>query len=224
MDTTSSTKHNGHAITIEPLRIVALIARSAGVELLKSIFADKSLNLVSVVTHKWLPKSEGGLGRERDEYAILQKMCAEHDCDLITIDNRNEASTLNCLHSYGHIDLMCAVSWRYVLSRSALDIPRYGVINLHRGELPKYAGARPVERMLRDKCEDAVVTAHMMVEEVDAGPVLAVGTCCMKDHLLRLEANNENVAELAEEVKIEILPLYSKVFSKALAELRKKIK
>jgi phosphoribosylglycinamide formyltransferase-1 len=47
------------------------------------------------------------------------------------------------------------------------------ILNLHPSLLPKFRGLRAVERALESGVEETGVTVHYMVEEVDAGPVIA---------------------------------------------------
>ena len=47
------------------------------------------------------------------------------------------------------------------------------VINIHPSLLPRFKGLRAIERALEAGVEHTGVTVHFMVEEVDAGPIVA---------------------------------------------------
>jgi len=47
------------------------------------------------------------------------------------------------------------------------------VLNVHPSLLPQFRGLRAVERALEAGVEETGVTVHFMVEEVDAGPIVA---------------------------------------------------
>jgi phosphoribosylglycinamide formyltransferase-1 len=47
------------------------------------------------------------------------------------------------------------------------------VLNVHPSLLPRFRGLRAVERALEAGVEETGVSVHFMVEEVDAGPVVA---------------------------------------------------
>ncbi len=47
------------------------------------------------------------------------------------------------------------------------------VLNVHPSLLPEFRGLRAVERALEARVDETGVTVHFMVEEVDAGPVVA---------------------------------------------------
>jgi phosphoribosylglycinamide formyltransferase-1 len=47
------------------------------------------------------------------------------------------------------------------------------VLNVHPSLLPEFRGLRAVERALEAGVDETGVTVHFMVEEVDAGPIVA---------------------------------------------------
>lgn len=76
------------------------------------------------------------------------------------------------LHGYG-LDLLVCYGFSWRLPRSVLQIPRYGVLNIHSSLLPKYRGPAPVLWAIRNGDADLGLTVHRMDEEFDTGPVLA---------------------------------------------------
>ncbi|MFF0220993.1 methionyl-tRNA formyltransferase [Streptomyces sp. NPDC004629] len=76
------------------------------------------------------------------------------------------------LRGYG-LDLLVCYGFSWRLPRSVLQIPRYGVLNIHSSLLPKYRGPAPVLWAIRNGDPDLGVTVHRMDEEFDTGPVLA---------------------------------------------------
>jgi phosphoribosylglycinamide formyltransferase-1 len=70
------------------------------------------------------------------------------------------------------VDLVVGAGYMRVLSPAFLEkLP--AVLNVHPSLLPRFRGLRAVERALEAGVEETGVTVHFMVEEVDAGPVVA---------------------------------------------------
>jgi methionyl-tRNA formyltransferase len=63
-----------------------------------------------------------------------------------------------------------------LLPRAALDIPRYGWVNLHFSVLPAWRGAAPVQHAIMRGDDITGATTFQIVEELDAGPVFGVVT------------------------------------------------
>jgi phosphoribosylglycinamide formyltransferase 1 len=70
------------------------------------------------------------------------------------------------------VGLVVGAGYMRVLSRVFLE--RFpAVLNVHPSLLPEFRGLRAVERALEAGVDETGVTVHFMVEEVDAGPVVA---------------------------------------------------
>lgn len=87
-------------------------------------------------------------------------------------------------------DLSVVVAYGRILSRRMLDAPRLGSINLHPSLLPALRGAAPIPWAIARGLPETGVTVMRMVEEMDAGPVLAQERVAIGDE--------ETASELAE--------------------------
>ncbi len=70
-------------------------------------------------------------------------------------------------------DLAVVVAFGQIFPKELLDIPKQGCVNLHGSLLPKFRGAAPVQGAIMAGMKKTGVTAMRMVEELDAGPILA---------------------------------------------------
>jgi predicted O-methyltransferase YrrM len=195
----------------KPFRTIGLLARPAGLAVLQhSLLRNPDIDLVAVATHRFNPVSEDPLRGERPEYGAFHAICAAHGIPLISIDDVATGRDLDVLDGYTPFDLLCSVSWRFIVSPRALALARVAAINLHRGKLPEYPGAEPVRRMIEDGEREAVITAHVMVEEVDAGEILATAAAPIR----ALEGRSSH--ELAEVVKEELVALFPPLMNEAI--------
>ena len=64
---------------------------------------------------------------------------------------------------------------------AALAVPRYGIVNVHPGLLPRYGGPNPMGWALRNGEPEMGMTFHRMTSEIDAGPILAQGAVPVTD-------------------------------------------
>lgn len=70
-------------------------------------------------------------------------------------------------------DLALVVSYGQILPPAFLTIPRLGCVNLHGSLLPRWRGASPVQAAILAGDADTGVCLQRVVEELDAGAVLA---------------------------------------------------
>ncbi|MCP4594361.1 MAG: hypothetical protein GY842_26830 [bacterium] len=193
------------------MRLVLLAAREAGLATLRALAEDRRHREVcAVYTHRRRPLSEDPQRSERPEFAEYVELARGLSIPLHVVDTRAEARTLAGLEAYQPFDVLLSVSWRFAVPATMLGWPRVAPINLHRGRLPDYAGTEPVRRALEAGDRSVVVTAHRMIEEIDAGPVLTERT-----HPVGVRCG-PTLADDVERIKSELLPLYPEVAFEAL--------
>jgi len=104
-------------------------------------------------------------------------------------------------------DLIVVAAYGQILRPSVLDIPRYGVLNVHASLLPRWRGASPVQGAILAGDEVTGVTIMKMDPGLDTGPILARREVSIGDDEPAglLEAR---LAELGAQLLIEVLPEY----------------
>jgi methionyl-tRNA formyltransferase len=191
------------------LRIVALLARKPGLLVLRdALLGNCDLDLAAVFTHGRLPKSEGGASRKDIE--CFRILCEPARVPLIIIDYP-QAGDISALLPQGPLDLMVSLSWRCQVPQHVLKRFRLGCVNIHRGELPDYAGALPVQRAIEAGAVTVAITVHEMVPEIDAGREIARVWLPIAPL-----PPNWRAADYAEVVKAELGPLYAPLCRLAL--------
>jgi len=190
----------------ERLRLVALVAREPGLAMLRGLPLDLGpIRLCAIYTHRLLPRSEDPRRGERPEYPRYVELARELRVPLHTVDAPTDAERLAGLEPYRPFDILLSLSWRYRVPTHVLGWPRLAPINLHRGKLPDYAGAEPVRRALSAAEKSITLTAHVMTEEIDAGPILVERT-----HAVGGVGGPTRAGDV-ERIKHELWPLYPQV-------------
>ncbi len=69
-------------------------------------------------------------------------------------------------------DLAIVAAYGRLLPQAALDVPRFGCINVHASLLPRWRGADPISRAILAGDEETGITIMQMVLEMDAGAIL----------------------------------------------------
>jgi len=196
----------------KPFRTIALLGREPGLLVLREALLDNPLiALTAVYTHGALPKGEGA--GVRPELGRYVRECEAAQVPLYILDLL-EARRLESHLPRDPLDLLVVLSWRCILSKAVLEVPAFGAINVHRGALPRYKGARPVQRAVEAGDSSVAITAHRMVEAVDDGPVVATIRMDVGD----LPAN-VTAFDYAEQIKVALHPLYAPLVRLAISSL-----
>ncbi|MBY8964526.1 methionyl-tRNA formyltransferase [Algiphilus sp. NNCM1] len=69
------------------------------------------------------------------------------------------------------VALMVVVAYGLILPQAALDIPRYGCLNIHASLLPRWRGAAPIQRAIEAGDAETGVCIMQMEAGLDTGPI-----------------------------------------------------
>jgi len=73
-------------------------------------------------------------------------------------------------------ELGLCTGYPWLLPPEVLSIPRLGVVNTHPSRLPRLRGPYPFAWAIREGDDEIWLTAHLMDEQFDTGPILAQGS------------------------------------------------
>lgn len=70
-------------------------------------------------------------------------------------------------------DLIIVTAYGKILPKEIIELPKYGVINVHPSLLPKYRGPSPIQFAILEGDEETGVTIMLVDEKMDEGPILS---------------------------------------------------
>lgn len=74
-------------------------------------------------------------------------------------------------------DLIVVVAYGKILPKEIIDIPKYGIINVHSSLLPKYRGASPIHSAILNGDTKSGVSIMYIEEGLDSGNVILQESC-----------------------------------------------
>jgi len=153
-------------------RCVALVAREHGLASLKELQLTSDFKIMAIFTHKFNPKSYDPEKKVRDDFSDFELFAKENNIPLFTVDSKDEKNILEKYASENNFEFLISISWRYLIIPEVFEKAKYGSINIHRGNLPEYAGIEPIKRALMNNEEKIAVCSHHISEGIDEGEVL----------------------------------------------------
>jgi methionyl-tRNA formyltransferase len=127
--------------------------------------------VVAVVTR---PDAPAGRGRRLEPSPVAIR-AAEAGLEILTPARPREPGFLGRLRAM-EPDCCPVTAYGALVPQVALDIPRYGWVNLHFSVLPAWRGAAPVHHAILHGDEITGATTFRLVAAMDAGPVYGVVT------------------------------------------------
>ena len=133
---------------------------------LKSLINCKDINVLAVVTNHDKP-----VGRKQIlSPSPVKVLAVENNIKVLQYDKIR-------LEGYEDIkalspDVIVTCAFGQILSQEILDIPRFGVINIHASLLPKYRGASPIHFAIQNGEKQTGITIMKTEYEVDSGDII----------------------------------------------------
>jgi methionyl-tRNA formyltransferase len=125
--------------------------------------------VAAVVSQPDRPKGRG----HRLSPTPTKQVAADHRVTVLQPDRVRDESFLSQVRAL-EPDIGVVAAYGRILPEALLAIPGFGMINVHASLLPAYRGAAPVHRAVMAGETETGVTIMRLVQELDAGPVLAV--------------------------------------------------
>jgi methionyl-tRNA formyltransferase len=124
-------------------------------------------NVVAVVTQPDRPKGRG----KRLTAPPVKELALEHRIEVLQPEKASEESFCDRIRAK-EPDLIVVVAFGQILKKNLLDIPRWGVINVHGSLLPSLRGAAPIQWTILNDESRTGLTVMQMDEGMDTGPIL----------------------------------------------------
>jgi methionyl-tRNA formyltransferase len=152
------------------VRLVFAGTPAAALPTLRALAASRH-SLAAVVTRPDAPVGRG----KRMQPSPVAELAEELGLETLKPARPNEAWFLDRLRGL-EPDCCPVTAYGALLPQSALDIPRYGWVNLHFSVLPAWRGAAPVQHAVLRGDDITGATTFLIVKELDAGPVFGTLT------------------------------------------------
>ena len=166
---------------------------------LKSLI-DSRQNIVAVYSQPPRKKGRGMHMQESSVQMTAKKNLIETytPTEFISKINKKEIEEL-------YPDLIIVMGYGLKLPQHILQLPTLGCINIHVSLLPRWRGAAPIEHALLNGDKETGVTIFKLVEEMDAGPMLAKDVISVDKNINKKELT-EKLNKLGTELLISVLP------------------
>lgn len=150
-----------------PLRIVYFGTPEFAVPTLKALI-DSTHHVVAVVSQPDRPR---GRGLHLTPTAT-KTIALEHGIPVLQPEKIRDQTFLSAVRALDP-DLGVVAAYGKLLPEALLQIPGFGMINVHGSLLPRWRGAAPVHRAVIAGDVETGVTIMRVVKELDAGPMFA---------------------------------------------------
>ena len=146
---------------------------------------QSDIDLVGVVTAPDRPKGRG----QRVVPPAVKEVAIARGIPVLQPEKIKSPDAVEQIRAF-HPDLIVVVAYGQILTKTLLDIPPRGCINVHASLLPRYRGAAPIQWAIIRGEKRTGVTTMLMDVGLDTGPMLMQEEVAIGEH--------ERAGELAQ--------------------------
>lgn len=183
------------------MRILFMGTDKFAVPALKALI-DNGYDIVGVVTQPDQPKGRG----LKVTPPPVKELALAHNLPIYQPAKVRDESFVQKIRDEFRPDIIIVSAFGQILSRSILEIPKYGCINLHPSLLPKYRGPAPIQRAIMNGETETGVTIMMVDEGQDTGDIIMQRAVAI-DLSDTGETLSQKLSEISADMLIEVLNL-----------------
>jgi methionyl-tRNA formyltransferase len=147
------------------MKILFLGHRGIGVACLKALAADRRFSIVGVVIHSPAAHPEAA-----SDAAAFTDLCAGAG---LPLRRHDEARAVGEALAATDAEIGVCVGFMTLLPPEVFGAPKWGILNLHAGRLPRYRGRAPISWALINGEREIGITVHRMNAGIDSGDIVA---------------------------------------------------
>lgn len=104
-------------------------------------------------------------------FSPVKQFALDNGIDVIQPKSLRVDETYNLIKEYNP-DLIVVVAYGMIIPKNIIDIPKFGIINVHSSLLPKYRGASPIHAAIINGDDKTGVSIMYISEGLDEGDVI----------------------------------------------------
>lgn len=107
------------------------------------------------------------------EYLPVKKYALENDLKIFQPNKLKDENIIQEIRDMKP-DLIAVVAYGKIIPKEIIDIPKYGIINVHSSLLPRFRGAAPINAAIMAGDTKTGVTVMYIAEGLDTGDIILV--------------------------------------------------
>jgi methionyl-tRNA formyltransferase len=137
---------------------------------LKALIREE--DVVAVVTQPDRPKGRG----KKMTAPPVKQLALDNDIEVLQPETASDPHFCDLIEKKDP-DIIVVIAFGQILKKRLLDIPKWGIINIHASLLPEYRGAAPIQWAILNDEDKTGLTIMRMEERLDTGPILLQEEC-----------------------------------------------
>jgi methionyl-tRNA formyltransferase len=148
------------------------------------------------------PPAKSGRGL-KEQPSVVASLAMQNQLTVITPTTLNDDQIFAEFKDFAP-DIAIVVAYGKIIPEKYLSIPKYGFINIHPSDLPRWRGAAPIERTIMAGDKTTAICIMKLVKELDAGDIIMKEKINLHDKITTKELHDQ-AAEIGSDLLIRTL-------------------
>jgi methionyl-tRNA formyltransferase len=165
---------------------------------------DFDCKIIAVYTK---PPTNSGRGLKQNKSAI-HNLAEKFSLNVLTPKKLKAPENLEQFKSFNP-DIVIVAAYGLLIPKEFLEIPKYGFINIHPSDLPRWRGAAPIHRTIMAGDEKTAICIMKMDEGLDTGDIILRKEVLLDNEITAKELHDK-CSELGGEMILDVLNIFEK--------------
>ncbi len=197
--------HLNGVLMIDHIKVVKTLFignGSLGLPALERMTTDPQFELIGVYTTEDRPA-----GRSGDlQPTLVAQLTAKLSQTIYKVADINSKDVIDQIKQLNP-ELIVLADFSQIISKELIDLPKYGILNIHPSLLPKYRGPSPVVSAVLNGDKKTGVSIIKLSDKIDAGDVLSQLEIKIRPRETAEQLKNR-LAEFGADLLAETVPYY----------------
>lgn len=126
-------------------------------------------------------------------FSPVKQYALDNNIEIVQPKSLRTEEIYEILKKY-NADLIVVVAYGMIIPKNIIDLPKYGIINVHSSLLPKYRGAAPIHAAILNGDDKTGVSIMYINEKLDEGDII----CTLETEILK----EDNLGSLHDRLKM----------------------
>ena len=151
---------------IKEVNAVFIGTGSLGVPTLEAMATDPQYKIKLVVTSDFTATSR------KVKLNLVEEIAKKYKLPILKTKNINAPDVIAKIKK-ANPEVVVMADFGQIIKSDLLNLPKYGVVNIHPSLLPRHRGASPIQQTILDGDKMTGVTLIVAGEKMDAGPIIS---------------------------------------------------
>lgn len=188
---------------LEKVSVIYFGTGPFGAKSLELLVKDPQYKIETVIT------SEGKDIVKRDqkiEQNVIKKLAKKLKLPIITTKTLKDEKIIQTIKKLNP-ELGVVSDFGFIIPKEVIDIPKYGILNIHPSLLPKFRGPTPIQSAILSGAKSTGVSIILINQKIDAGQIVSRARVKLKQSE-NYQILSQHLSEIGAALLLNSIPYY----------------